>query len=277
MSTHGNSDSAPKRKKITTLSLAEMRQNNEKIVMLTSYDASFSSVIDECSVDVILVGDSLGMVIQGHASTLPVTIDEMVYHTACVARGVKSCMVLADLPFGSYSTPEEAFSNAAKLVRAGAEIVKLEGGYWLVDTVQYLVERGIPVCGHLGLTPQAVHQLGGFKVQGKTDESAERLINDAIALEKAGASMLVLEAIPSTLGKAVTEAIHIPTIGIGAGVDCSGQVLVLHDMLGVFPGHRPKFVRDFMEGQPNIRSAISAYVQAVKTKLFPSAEHCFSK
>lgn len=277
MSTHGNSHSAPKRKKITTLSLAEMRQNNEKIVMLTSYDASFSSLIDECSVDVILVGDSLGMVIQGHVSTLPVTIDEIVYHTACVARGVKSCMVLADLPFGSYSTPEEAFSNAAKLVRAGAEMVKLEGGYWLVETVQYLVERGIPVCGHLGLTPQAVHQLGGFKVQGKTDESAERLINDAIALEKAGASMLVLEAIPSTLGKAVTEAIHIPTIGIGAGVDCSGQVLVLHDMLGVFPGHRPKFVRDFMEGQPNIRSAISAYVQAVKTKLFPSAEHCFSK
>lgn len=277
MSTQNNSVSASKRKKMTTLSLAEMRAKNEKIVMLTSYDASFSSLMDDCGVDVILVGDSLGMVIQGHNSTLPVTIDEIIYHTSCVARGAKSSMVLADLPFASYSTPEEAFSNAAKLMRAGAEMVKLEGGHWLVETVHYLVERGIPVCGHLGLTPQAVHQLGGFKVQGKTDESAERLMNDAVALEKAGASMLVVEAIPSTLGKAVTEAIHIPTIGIGAGIDCSGQVLVLHDMLGVFPGHRPKFVRDFMEGQPNIRSAISAYVEAVKSKLFPSAEHCFSK
>ena len=277
MSTQNNSVSASKRKKMTTLSLAEMRAKNEKIVMLTSYDASFSTLMDDCGVDVILVGDSLGMVIQGHTSTLPVTIDEIIYHTSCVARGAKSSMVLADLPFASYSTPEEAFSNAAKLMRAGAEMVKLEGGHWLAETVHYLVERGIPVCGHLGLTPQAVHQLGGFKVQGKTDESAERLMNDAVALEKAGASMLVVEAIPSTLGKAVTEAIHIPTIGIGAGIDCSGQVLVLHDMLGVFPGHRPKFVRDFMEGQPNIRSAISAYVEAVKSKLFPSAEHCFSK
>jgi 3-methyl-2-oxobutanoate hydroxymethyltransferase len=265
----------PTRKKSTLLSLAQMRENNEKIVMLTSYDASFTGLVDDCGVDIILVGDSLGMVIQGHASTLPVTMDDMIYHTACVARGARFSMVIADLPFASYSTPEQAMTHAAQLMRAGAEMIKLEGGQWLVETIQHLVQRGIPVCAHLGLTPQAVHQLSGFRVQGKTADSAERLVNDALALEQAGASMLVLEAIPSALGTKVTQAIKIPTIGIGAGADCSGQVLVLHDMLGVFQGHRPKFVKDFMQGQTSIQAAIVAYVQAVKSGQFPGAEHCF--
>jgi len=275
MSTSSDASTKPTRKKSTILSLAKMRENNEKIVMLTSYDASFAGLVDDCGVDIILVGDSLGMVIQGHASTLPVTMDDMIYHTACVARGARFSMVLADLPFASYSTPDQALTHAAQLMRAGAEMVKLEGGQWLAETVHHLVEQGIPVCAHLGLTPQAVHQLSGFRVQGKTDDSAERLLNDALALEQAGASLLVLEAIPATLGTKVTQAVKIPTIGIGAGVNCSGQVLVLHDMLGVFQGHRPKFIKDFMQGQPSIQAAIVAYVQAVKSGQFPSAEHCF--
>ena len=275
MTTSMDTDATPKRKKTTILSLAKMRENNEKIIMLTSYDASFASLVDDCGVDIILVGDSLGMVIQGHSSTLPVTMDEMTYHTACVARGARFSMVLSDLPFASYSTPDQAMTNAAQLMRAGAEMVKLEGGQWLTETVQHLAQRGIPVCAHLGLTPQAVHQLSGFRVQGKTADSAERLINDALALEQAGASLLVLEAIPADLGTKVTQAVKIPTIGIGAGVDCSGQVLVLHDMLGIFQGHRPKFVKDFMQGQTSIQAAIVAYVQAVKSGQFPSAEHCF--
>lgn len=266
---------APIRKKCTVLTLAEMKFKNEKIVMLTSYDASFARLIDDCGIDVILVGDSLGMVIQGHASTLPVTVEEIAYHTACVARGIRSSMVVADLPFASYGTTDQAFTHAAQLMRAGAEMIKVEGGDWLMDTVHHLVERGIPVCGHLGLTPQAVHQLGGFKVQGKSADSAERLLNDAIALEQAGAAMLVLEAIPATLGKKVTQTLRIPTIGIGAGIDCSGQVLVLHDMLGIYPGHRPKFVRDFMQGQSDIRTAIAAYHRAVKSEQFPGVEHSF--
>lgn len=275
MTTSMDTDATPKRKKTTILSLAKMRENNEKIIMLTSYDASFASLVDDCGVDIILVGDSLGMVIQGHSSTLPVTMDEMTYHTACVARGVRFSMVLSDLPFASYSTPDQAMTHAAQLMRAGAEMVKLEGGQWLTETVQHLAQRGIPVCAHLGLTPQAVHQLSGFRVQGKTADSAERLINDALALEQAGASLLVLEAIPADLGTKVTQAVKIPTIGIGAGVDCSGQVLVLHDMLGIFQGHRPKFVKDFMQGQTSIQAAIVAYVQAVKSGQFPSAGHCF--
>ena len=275
MTTSMDTDATPKRKKTTILSLAKMRENNEKIIMLTSYDASFASLVDDCGVDIILVGDSLGMVIQGHSSTLPVTMDEMTYHTACVARGARFSMVLSDLPFASYSTPDQAMTHAAQLMRAGAEMVKLEGGQWLTETVQHLAQRGIPVCAHLGLTPQAVHQLSGFRVQGKTADSAERLINDALALEQAGASLLVLEAIPADLGTKVTQAVKIPTIGIGAGVDCSGQVLVLHDMLGIFQGHRPKFVKDFMQGQTSIQAAIVAYVQAVKSGQFPSAEHCF--
>jgi len=275
MSTCNDADVKPTRKKSTILSLAQMRENNEKIVMLTCYDASFAGLIDDCGVDILLVGDSLGMVIQGRASTLPVTMDDMTYHTACVARGARFSMLIADLPFASYSTPEQALTHAAQLMRAGAEMVKLEGGQWLAETVHLLVQQGIPVCAHLGLTPQAVHQLSGFRVQGKTADSAERLLNDALALEQAGASLLVLEAIPAALGTKLTQALKIPTIGIGAGIECSGQVLVLHDMLGVFQGHRPKFVKDFMQGQTSIQAAIVAYVQSVKSGQFPGAEHCF--
>ena len=262
-------------KAVTIPSLNSMRAAGTKIAMLTCYDASFASLMDRCGVEVLLIGDSLGMVCNGHTSTLPVTVAEVAYHTAAVARGNKSAMVLADMPFGSYATPQAAFDNAVKLIQAGAHMVKLEGGAWLADTVHFLTDRAIPVCAHLGLTPQSVHQLGGYKVQGKTIESADHLKADAKLLQEAGAVLLVLEAIPTALGKDVTEMLTIPTIGIGAGPDCSGQVLVMHDLLGVFPGRKAKFVKNFMEGQTNIDAAVSAYVSAVKDGSFPAQEHCF--
>lgn len=262
-------------KAVTVPSLLAMRNAGEKIAMLTCYDASFASLMDRCGVDVLLVGDSLGNVCQGHTSTLPVTLADIAYHTASVARGNKNALLIADMPFGTYATPESAFENAVKLMQAGAQMVKLEGGAWLVETVRFLTDRAVPVCAHLGLTPQSVHQLGGFKVQGKTAEGAEKLKADALALQEAGASILVLEAIPSALGKEVTELLAIPTIGIGAGIDCSGQVLVMHDMLGVFPGRKARFVKNFMDGQTSIDAAVHAYIAAVKDKSFPAAEHCF--
>jgi 3-methyl-2-oxobutanoate hydroxymethyltransferase len=262
-------------KAVTIPSLNALRAAGEKITMLTCYDASFAALMDRCGVEVLLIGDSLGMVCNGHSSTLPVTVDEIAYHTAAVARGSKSAMVLADMPFGSYATPEAAFHNAVKLMQAGAHMLKLEGGAWLADTVRFLTERSVPVCAHLGLTPQSVHQLGGYKVQGKTTESADLLKADALKLQAAGAAMVVLEAIPTQLGKEVTALLSIPTIGIGAGPDCSGQVLVMHDLLGVFPGRKARFVKNFMEGQTSIDAAVSAYVQAVKDGSFPAIEHCF--
>jgi 3-methyl-2-oxobutanoate hydroxymethyltransferase len=264
---------AGRRKAVTLPSLMALRDKGERITMLTCYDASFAALMDRCEVEVLLVGDSLGTVCQGHPSTLPVSIGDMVYHTASVARGNQTAFLIADMPFGTYATPETAFHNAVQLMQAGAHAVKLEGGAWLADTVRFLTERGIPVCAHIGLTPQSVHQLGGNRVQGKTAAGAGRLKADAAALQSAGASMIVLEAIPSTLGKEVTELLAIPTIGIGAGPDCSGQVLVMHDMLGVFPGHRPRFVKNFMEGQTNIDAAVRAYIAAVKDKSFPAPEH----
>ncbi|HWX02896.1 3-methyl-2-oxobutanoate hydroxymethyltransferase [Collimonas sp.] len=268
-------ESAVRSKAVTVPALLAMRAAGEKIATLTCYDASFASLMDHCGVDLLLVGDSLGNVLQGHGTTLPVTIADIAYHTACVARGNRTALLAADMPFGSYATPQSAFDNAVKLMQAGAQIVKLEGGAWLADTVQFLTERGVPVFAHLGLTPQAVHQLGGFKVQGKTAESAEQLKADAMALQAAGATMLLLEAIPSALGKEVTEMLAIPTIGIGAGPDCSGQVLVMHDMLDVFPGKKARFVRNFMAGQPSIEGAVRAYIKAVRDKSFPAPEHCF--
>ncbi len=262
-------------KTITIPALLTMRKNGEKITVLTCYDASFAALMDRCGIDVLLIGDSLGMVCQGHNSTLPVTIADIAYHTASVARGAKNAMVIADMPFGSYPTPESAFHHAVLLMQAGAHIVKLEGGAWLADTVRFLTERAIPVCAHVGLTPQSVHQLGGYKVQGKSIESADQLKADALALQAAGAALLVLEAIPATLGKETTEILAIPTIGIGAGPNCSGQVLVMHDMLGVFPGRKARFVKNFMEGQTNIDGAVTAYITAVKEGSFPAAEHCF--
>jgi 3-methyl-2-oxobutanoate hydroxymethyltransferase len=231
--------------------------------------------MDGCGVEVLLIGDSLGMVCNGHQSTLPVTVQEIAYHTAAVARGAKNALILADMPFGSYATPEQAFANAVQLVQAGAHMVKIEGGAWVAETVRFLVERSIPVCAHLGLTPQSVHTLGGYKVQGKTIESAELMKQDALKLQAAGAAMVVLEAIPSALGKEVTDMLSMPTIGIGAGPDCAGQVLVMHDMLGVFPGRKARFVKNFMEGQVSIQAAVSAYVDAVKGGSFPALEHCF--
>ncbi|MFZ6758658.1 3-methyl-2-oxobutanoate hydroxymethyltransferase [Undibacterium sp. Ji50W] len=263
------------RKAVSIPGLISMREKGEKITMLTCYDASFASLMDRCGVEVLLVGDSLGMVCQGHDSTLPVTLQDIAYHTAAVARGNQKALVVADMPFGSYATPEAAFNSAVQLVQAGAQMVKLEGGTWLLPTIKFLTERAIPVCAHLGLTPQSVHQLGGYKVQGKTDASANLLKSEALAVQAAGASMIVLEAIPASLGKEVTASLHIPTIGIGAGVDCAGQVLVMHDLLGVFPGRKARFVKNFMEGQTSIDAAVLAYVAAVKDQSFPALEHSF--
>jgi len=262
-------------KAVTIPSLFAMRERGEKITMLTAYDASFASLMDMCGVETLLIGDSLGMVCQGHASTLPVTIEEVAYHTASVARGNKTALVLADMPFGSYATAEDAFRNAVKLVQAGAQMVKIEGGAWVVETVRFLVEREIPVCAHLGLTPQSVNRFGGYKVQGKTGAAAQQMKADALALQEAGASLLVLEAIPAGLGKEITDALTMPTIGIGAGPDCSGQVLVMHDFIGVFPGRKARFVKNFMEGQTSIEGAVRAYIKEVKDGTFPATEHCF--
>ncbi len=263
------------RKAVSIPGLIAMREKGEKITMLTAYDASFASLMDRCGVEILLIGDSLGMVCQGHDSTLPVTLQDVVYHTVAVARGNQKALVVADMPFGTYATPEAAFNNAVQLMQAGAQMVKLEGGHWLAPTIKFLTERAIPVCAHLGLTPQSVHQLGGYKVQGKTDASANLLKAEALAVQEAGATLLVLEAIPASLGKEVTDSLHIPTIGIGAGVDCSGQVLVMHDLLGVFPGRKARFVKNFMEGQTSIDAAVQAYVAAVKDQSFPALEHSF--
>ncbi|WP_133650228.1 3-methyl-2-oxobutanoate hydroxymethyltransferase [Paraburkholderia flava] len=260
---------------ITVPKLQAMRDAGEKIAMLTCYDASFSALLDRAGVDVLLIGDSLGNVLQGHTTTLPVSLDDIAYHTACVARAQPSALIVSDLPFGTYATPADAFASATQVMRAGAQMVKLEGGEWLVDTVRFLVERAVPVCAHVGLTPQSVHAFGGFKVQGKTEAGASQLLRDSRALQDAGAQLIVMEAIPTQLAADVTKQLRIPTIGIGAGVDCSGQVLVLHDMLGIFPGKRPRFVKDFMQGQPSIFDAVSAYVREVKDGAFPGAEHTF--
>jgi 3-methyl-2-oxobutanoate hydroxymethyltransferase len=262
------------RKTLTTL--RNMKAEQQKIAVLTSYDASFSHVLEQAGVDVILVGDSLGMVIQGQESTLPVSVDDMVYHTANVARGTDSVFIIADLPFMSYANADQAISNSARLLaEGGANMVKLEGGQVMVDTVKQLVERGIPVCGHLGLLPQSVHRLGGYQVQGKQQQQADALVEDAIALEQAGADMLVLECVPAELGKRVTEAVSIPVIGIGAGKDCDGQVLVLYDMLGLTPGKRPRFTHDFLADTGAIPAAIAKYVTDVKSGAFPTVEQQF--
>jgi len=265
----------PSRGAVTVPKLQAMRDAGERITMLTCYDASFSALLDRVGVDSMLIGDSLGNVLQGHTTTLPVTLDDIAYHTACVARAKPSALIVADLPFGTYGTPEDAFANAVKLMRAGAQMVKLEGGEWVAPTIRMLVERAVPVCAHVGLTPQSVHAFGGFKVQGKSERGASQLLRDAHAVEDAGAQLVVIEAVPSTLGAELTKQLRIPTIGIGAGPDCSGQVLVLHDMLGIFPGKRPRFVKDFMQGQPSIESGVAAYVKAVKEGSFPGPEHGF--
>lgn len=263
-------------KAITNTELLAMKSRGEKIVSLTAYDASFAHILDRAGVDMILVGDSLGMVIQGQNSTVPVTIEEMAYHSKLVSRGIERALLVADMPFMSYPDPHSAVVNAAVLMQQGhAHMVKLEGGQKVLDCVEHLVNQGIPVCGHLGLLPQSVNQLGGYKVQGKDEAQANTIIEDAKCLQQAGASAIVVECIPSNLAIKITQAVDIPVIGIGAGVDCDGQVLVSYDMLDITVGKRPKFSKNFMLEAGNVDDAVKAYVNAVKNKTFPASEHSF--
>jgi 3-methyl-2-oxobutanoate hydroxymethyltransferase len=264
------------RKAVTLRDLRARKSSGERIVMLTCYDASFSQVLDDCGVDVLLIGDSLGMVLQGHASTLPVTMDQVVYHTECVARPKPTAWIIADMPFGSYQElPAQAYANAVRLMAAGAQMVKIEGGAWLAPTVEFLTQRGIPVCAHLGLTPQSVNQLGGYRVQGRDDAAAKQMIADAKLLQSSGADMVLVELIPTPLGKLLTESLSVPTIGIGAGPHTTGQVLVLHDILDVTPGKKARFAKNYMAGAGSIREAISRYVAEVRSGVYPGPEHGF--
>lgn len=264
-------------KPVTLFELGKMRAEGRKIAVLTCYDASFAALEERAGVDVILVGDSLGNVLQGQKSTLPVTVEHMVYHTESVVRGCNRPFVIADMPFGSYhESPAQAMRNAARLMAAGAQMVKLEGGAFMAETVRFLVERGVPVCAHIGLTPQSVHQLGGYRVQGRGEEGAARLKADALALEQAGAALMVMEMVPATVATEITAALaSMATIGIGAGAGCDGQVLVLHDLLGVYPGKTARFVKNFMDGAASIEDAVARYVAAVKDGSFPAPEHCY--
>ena len=263
--------------RITLSTLQKMAQEGSRIAMLTCYDATFAAVLEEAGVDSLLIGDSLGNVLQGHESTLPVTLRDIVYHTECVARGSKRAFIVGDMPFGSFQvSPQETLRNAAQIMAAGAHMVKIEGGRPMLETIEFLTDRGIPVCGHLGLTPQSVHQIGGYKVQGKGETESQRLLREAKQLEQSGAGMIVLEAIPAVLARDVTSAVTIPTIGIGAGADCSGQVLVLHDMLDIYPGKKAKFVKNYMRPAGSIQGAVELYVKEVRARTFPGPEHSFS-
>jgi len=260
----------------TIANLKDKKNTGEKLTCLTAYDASFAALMFDAGIDIILVGDSLGMVVQGKETTIPVTLEEIIYHTTMVKRGAPNAFIIADLPFMTFSDPQYALKNAGKVMkRTGANMVKLEGGNEMLETVSLLTSRGIPVCGHLGLLPQSVHKMSGYRVQGKSEDEASRILNDAIALENAGADLLVLECVPTKLAKDISEKISIPTIGIGAGVDCDGQVLVLYDMLNITKGKRPSFSKDFLQGKSSISDAISAYITDVKSKAFPADEHSF--
>jgi 3-methyl-2-oxobutanoate hydroxymethyltransferase len=262
--------------RLTLRQLQERARAGEKLVMITCYDASFARISEAAGAEMLLIGDSLGMVIQGHDSTLPVSLEDTEYHVRCVARGSERAVVIADMPFGSFQeSPQQAFRNAARLMAAGAGMVKLEGGALMVETTRFLVERGIPVCAHIGLTPQSVHTLGGYRVQGKTEDAVEQLVADAKALEAAGAAIVLMEAMPAAAAKRVTQSLTVPTIGIGAGPDVGGQVLVNYDMLDIYPGRKARFVRNFMDGAPTVRAALEAYVKAVKDRTFPGPEHSF--
>ena len=261
--------------KITISTLDKMKADGEKFVCITAYDATFSRLISEAGAEAILVGDSLGMVLQGHDSTIPVTIADMAYHTECVCRAGPHSLVIADMPFMSYATREQAMESATLLMQAGAHMVKLEGGTWLSDTISSLVERGIPVCAHLGLTPQSVNVFGGFKVQGRTPKEAKSIRAEAVEIQDAGASLLVLECIPAPLAADISSKLDIPVIGIGAGGDTDGQVLVMHDLLGLSE-HPPRFVENFMAGQSSIADGLRAFVEAVKSGRYPQDEHTYS-
>ncbi len=253
--------------------LNEMKASGEKIAVLTCYDASFAALMEHAGVDALLVGDSLGMVLHGDADTLGVTVQDMCYHVRCVARGTQTRLIVADMPYGSDSEPELALKNANLLLAAGAHMVKLEGGK--TEVVRHLCENHVPVCGHLGFTPQSVHELGGYKVQGRDEAGARKILEDALALQQAGATLLVLEMVPAVLACQITDALMIPTIGIGAGIGCDGQVLVMYDMLGIYPGKTPKFAHNFMQGATSIQAALAEYVKSVKNGSFPAAKHSF--
>lgn len=262
--------------KVTVSKLLKMKQAGHKFASITAYDASFAALFDEAEMPVLLVGDSMGMVLQGHSDTLPVTTSDIAYHTRCVRAGAKNALVIADMPFMSYATKEQTLVNATALMQAGANMVKVEGGEWLIESISALTERGIPVCGHLGLTPQSVHVFGGFKVQGREEDKAEKMVQDALALQAAGIQLLVVECIPSGLAKRITEALTIPVIGIGAGKDTDGQILVMHDAFGISKGFVPKFSKNFLAETGNIHTAVSTYIQQVADQTFPGPEHSFS-
>ncbi|BET97997.1 3-methyl-2-oxobutanoate hydroxymethyltransferase [Xenorhabdus taiwanensis] len=262
--------------KPTTLAdLSQLKKEKRKFATITAYDASFAHLFAEQGINVMLIGDSLGMTIQGFDSTLPVTVEDISYHTRSVRAGSSHAFLIADMPFMSYATPEQSFDNAAALMRSGANMVKIEGGDWLCDTVKMLAERAVPVCGHLGLTPQSVNVLGGYKVQGRDEPSAQKLFNDAIALEKAGMQLLVLECVPTALAQRITEALDIPVIGIGAGNMTDGQILVMHDALGI-TARPPKFAKDFLKETGNIRDAIRLYIEQVESGVYPDQTHSFN-
>lgn len=261
---------------MTVPGLHDKKRRGERIAAITAYDASLALCADAAGIDLVLVGDSLGMVVQGHASTLPVSVDDIVYHTTCVARGLRRALLVADMPFMSFRDPAIALANATRLVaEGGAAMVKLEGADWVCDVIDALTRHEVPVCAHLGLTPQSVNRLGGYRVQGRDDDAAQRLQRDAQAVQDAGADLLVLECVPAPLAAKITAALRIPTIGIGAGVDCDGQILVVQDMLGITQGKRPRFTRDFLAGAPSVVAAMTAYVEAVRSREFPAAEHSY--
>ncbi|MBF3235337.1 3-methyl-2-oxobutanoate hydroxymethyltransferase [Aeromonas veronii] len=262
--------------KITTASLLKMKQEGQKFTAITAYDATFAKLFDDEGAHVLLIGDSLGMVLQGGQDTLAVNMDEMVYHTRCVARGASKALVVADMPFMSYATPEQTYQNAARLMATGARMVKMEGGDWLCDSIRHLTRNGVPVCGHLGLTPQSVHVFGGFKVQGRDEFQAQEIYRQALELQAAGIQLLVLECVPTALAERITKALRIPVIGIGAGPSTDGQILVMHDAFGVTSGYVPKFTKNFLAETGDVRAAIRLYVQQVSEGSFPGPEHCFN-
>jgi len=261
---------------ITTLSLKKLKEQGQKFSCITTYDATFSAVACQAGIDVLLIGDSLGMVLQGQDSTLPVSMDDMIYHTKCVKQGATKPLIMADMPFNSINTLESALDNAGRLMQAGAHIVKLEGGEWLAEYISALSDRGIPVCAHLGLTPQSVNKLGGYRVQGKEADKANNMINTAKLLEQAGADMILLECVPTSLAELITKKVKVPVIGIGAGNVTDGQVLVMHDLLGISGGHKPKFVKNFMAQANSIQDAFTQYDAEVKSGEFPSADFSFA-
>ncbi|AZU49592.1 TPA: 3-methyl-2-oxobutanoate hydroxymethyltransferase [Aeromonas hydrophila] len=262
--------------KITTTNLLKMKQEGQRITAITAYDATFAKLFDDEGAHVLLIGDSLGMVLQGGQDTLGVSMDEMVYHTRCVVRGTTNALVVTDMPFMSYATPEQTYQNAARLMAAGARMVKMEGGDWLCDSIRHLTRNGVPVCGHLGLTPQSVHVFGGFKVQGRDEFQAQEIYRQALELQAAGIQLLVLECVPTSLAERISKALRIPVIGIGAGPATDGQILVMHDAFGITSGYVPKFTKNFLVETGDMRAAIRLYVKQVSEGTFPGPEHCFN-